>query len=165
MVSEYHRAAAEAITRFGGHVAKYLGDGVMAFSAGVRLTTMTQNARDGLAWRLSMQCRSSAAVGRGGLDCRRACVSIQVRSWLAWTRVRKPTSSAMRRISRGAWRRQPNPGSADHRRDLATTDRRSRFWGRDSAHSNRTEQGSGSRGLLCWVIRLRSITGALKRLH
>jgi class 3 adenylate cyclase/tetratricopeptide (TPR) repeat protein len=30
-VSDYHRAAAEAITRFGGHVAKYLGDGVMAF--------------------------------------------------------------------------------------------------------------------------------------
>src|SRR5215469_13509817 len=30
-VAEYHRAAAEAITRFGGHVAKYLGDGVMAF--------------------------------------------------------------------------------------------------------------------------------------
>ena len=30
-VGSYHRAAAEAITRFGGHVAKYLGDGVMAF--------------------------------------------------------------------------------------------------------------------------------------
>ena len=30
-VAAYHRAAAEAITRFGGHVAKYLGDGVMAF--------------------------------------------------------------------------------------------------------------------------------------
>jgi len=29
-VSEYHRTAAEAITRFGGHVVKYLGDGVMA---------------------------------------------------------------------------------------------------------------------------------------
>src|SRR5712671_8058592 len=27
----FHRAAAEAITRFGGHVAKYLDDGVMAF--------------------------------------------------------------------------------------------------------------------------------------
>src|SRR5215469_10507118 len=27
----YHRAAAEAVTRFGGQVAKYLGDGVMAF--------------------------------------------------------------------------------------------------------------------------------------
>ncbi|MBV8054080.1 MAG: AAA family ATPase, partial [Deltaproteobacteria bacterium] len=31
VVAAYHRAAAEAITRFGGHVAKYLGDGVMAF--------------------------------------------------------------------------------------------------------------------------------------
>src|SRR5713101_1098084 len=30
-VGGYHRAAAEAITRFGGYVAKYLGDGVMAF--------------------------------------------------------------------------------------------------------------------------------------
>ena len=30
-VAGYHRAAAAAITRFGGHVAKYLGDGVMAF--------------------------------------------------------------------------------------------------------------------------------------
>ena len=30
-VAGYQRVAAEAITRFGGHVAKYLGDGVMAF--------------------------------------------------------------------------------------------------------------------------------------
>ncbi len=30
-VAAYHRAAAGAIGRFGGHVAKYLGDGVMAF--------------------------------------------------------------------------------------------------------------------------------------
>jgi class 3 adenylate cyclase len=30
-VAGYHRAAADAISRFGGHVAKYLGDGVMAF--------------------------------------------------------------------------------------------------------------------------------------
>jgi class 3 adenylate cyclase len=29
-VGEYHRVAAEAITRFGGYVVKYLGDGVMA---------------------------------------------------------------------------------------------------------------------------------------
>jgi class 3 adenylate cyclase len=29
-VSEYHSRAADAITRFGGHVVKYLGDGVMA---------------------------------------------------------------------------------------------------------------------------------------
>jgi class 3 adenylate cyclase len=30
-VAAYHRAAAEAVTRYGGHVAQYLGDGVMAF--------------------------------------------------------------------------------------------------------------------------------------
>jgi class 3 adenylate cyclase len=30
IVAGYHRAAAEEITRFGGHVAKYLGDGVTA---------------------------------------------------------------------------------------------------------------------------------------
>jgi class 3 adenylate cyclase len=31
VVAAYHRAAAEAITGYGGHVAKYLGDGVMAY--------------------------------------------------------------------------------------------------------------------------------------
>jgi class 3 adenylate cyclase/predicted ATPase len=31
VVAGYHRAAAEAITRFGGYVAQYLGDGVMAY--------------------------------------------------------------------------------------------------------------------------------------
>jgi predicted ATPase/class 3 adenylate cyclase len=31
MVAGYHRAATKAITRYGGHVAKYLGDGVMAY--------------------------------------------------------------------------------------------------------------------------------------
>jgi class 3 adenylate cyclase len=31
VVAGYHRAAAEAVTRFGGYVAKYLGDGVMAY--------------------------------------------------------------------------------------------------------------------------------------
>jgi class 3 adenylate cyclase/tetratricopeptide (TPR) repeat protein len=30
-VAAYHRAAAHAVTRYGGHVAKFLGDGVMAF--------------------------------------------------------------------------------------------------------------------------------------
>ena len=31
VVAGYHRASAEVIARFGGHVAKYLGDGVMAY--------------------------------------------------------------------------------------------------------------------------------------
>jgi class 3 adenylate cyclase len=30
-VADYHRAVAEVIARYDGHVAKYLGDGVMAF--------------------------------------------------------------------------------------------------------------------------------------
>ena len=31
IIGEYHRAAAQAVERFGGHVAQYLGDGVMAY--------------------------------------------------------------------------------------------------------------------------------------
>src|SRR5713226_6526232 len=31
IVAGYHHTAAQAIERFGGHVAQYLGDGVMAF--------------------------------------------------------------------------------------------------------------------------------------
>jgi len=31
VIGSYHRAATEAITRYGGHVAQYLGDGVMAY--------------------------------------------------------------------------------------------------------------------------------------
>jgi len=31
IVADYHRAAAQAIERFGGHVAQYQGDGVMAY--------------------------------------------------------------------------------------------------------------------------------------
>src|SRR6266478_5197724 len=31
IVASYHRAAAQAVERFGGHVAQYLGDGVMAY--------------------------------------------------------------------------------------------------------------------------------------
>jgi class 3 adenylate cyclase len=31
VIASYHRAAADTVTRFGGHVAKYLGDGVMAY--------------------------------------------------------------------------------------------------------------------------------------
>jgi class 3 adenylate cyclase len=31
LIAEYHRVAAEAIERFGGYVAQYQGDGVMAY--------------------------------------------------------------------------------------------------------------------------------------
>jgi class 3 adenylate cyclase len=59
VVAAYHRAAAEAITRFGGHVAKYLGDGVMAYSAGRRPTIMTANAPHARVSRCSMSSPSS----------------------------------------------------------------------------------------------------------
>jgi class 3 adenylate cyclase len=41
-VAGYQRAAAEAITRFDGRVAKYLGDGVIAYSVGPRRMTTTR---------------------------------------------------------------------------------------------------------------------------
>jgi len=43
--ADYLRSVSETITRFGGYVAKYLGDGVMAYSARPRHTTTTPNAR------------------------------------------------------------------------------------------------------------------------
>src|SRR5579862_375443 len=46
LLADYHRAATEAIIHFGGHVAKYLGDGV-------RRTTMTPNALCARDWRCS----------------------------------------------------------------------------------------------------------------
>src|ERR1700692_421913 len=50
-VAGYHRAAAEAITRFDGHVAKYLGDGVMAYfgSPAAHDNDAERAARAGLA--------------------------------------------------------------------------------------------------------------------
>jgi class 3 adenylate cyclase len=58
-VSEYHRLAADPITRFGGHVVKYLGDGVMALFGGRRRMTTTRIVRRGRDWRLSTPLRSS----------------------------------------------------------------------------------------------------------
>jgi class 3 adenylate cyclase/tetratricopeptide (TPR) repeat protein len=80
VVAAYHRAATEAITRFGGHVAKYLGDGVMAFfgypeahdndaeraaRAGLELLDVISklNQRSGTGFSLSSPARLSARVG------------------------------------------------------------------------------------------------------
>jgi hypothetical protein len=60
-VAGYHRAAAEAITRFGGHVAKYLGDGVMAFFGYPEASTMTRSVPRALAWRFLSPSRSSTS--------------------------------------------------------------------------------------------------------
>jgi class 3 adenylate cyclase len=79
-VAAYHRAAADAIGRFGGHVAKYLGDGVMAYfgypeahdndaeraaRAGLAIldTISKLNERSGTGFSLSSSIRLSARVG------------------------------------------------------------------------------------------------------
>src|ERR1700677_3032807 len=51
VVAGYHRTAAEAIARFGGHVAKYLGDGGVAYfgGAGAPDKEAERAARAGLA--------------------------------------------------------------------------------------------------------------------
>ena len=54
----FHRVAAEAITRSDGHVAKYLGDGVMAYFGWPAAHDNDAEAR-ALDWRLSMPLQSS----------------------------------------------------------------------------------------------------------
>jgi class 3 adenylate cyclase len=61
-VAGYHRAAAEEITRFGGHIVKYLGDGVMALFGypEAHENDAERAARAGLVQRMPIQrtCRS-----------------------------------------------------------------------------------------------------------
>ena len=58
MVAAYHRAAAQAIIRFGGYVAKYLGDGIMAYFGPKRMI-MTANVPHAPLLRSSKLSRSS----------------------------------------------------------------------------------------------------------
>jgi class 3 adenylate cyclase/tetratricopeptide (TPR) repeat protein/energy-coupling factor transporter ATP-binding protein EcfA2 len=80
LLASYHGAAAEVITRYGGHVAKYLGDGVMAFfgypeahdndaeraaRAGLEMLDVISklNQPSGTGFSLSSPVRLSARVG------------------------------------------------------------------------------------------------------
>jgi class 3 adenylate cyclase len=63
-VADYHRAAAQAIERFGGHVAEYQGDGV-PISAGPRPTTTMLSEPHAPVWRLSMRSPNSTSIRRG----------------------------------------------------------------------------------------------------
>ena len=80
LLAAYHGAAADAISRFGGHVAKYLGDGVMAYfgwpvahdndgeravRAGLQLlnTISELNQQSATGFSLSSPVRLSARVG------------------------------------------------------------------------------------------------------
>jgi class 3 adenylate cyclase/tetratricopeptide (TPR) repeat protein len=80
LIAGYHHATAESITRFGGHVAKYLGDGVVAYfgwpeahendaeravRAGLEiLDTLTKlNQQSGAGFSLSSPVKLSARIG------------------------------------------------------------------------------------------------------
>ena len=75
IVAEYHHAMAQAIERFGGNVAQYLGDGVMAYFGWPEAhdNDAERAARAGLAileaiTRLNQHPRASRTVPRGGID-------------------------------------------------------------------------------------------------
>jgi ribosomal protein L40E len=107
-VSGYHRAAAEAIKRFGGHVAKYLGDGVVAFFGYPQAhdNDAERAVRAGLAILESITTlneQPSVPNWRRGLE------SIPVLWW--WARRRQ----ACRRIRRHAQYRGPRAGSGRSR--------------------------------------------------
>jgi predicted ATPase/class 3 adenylate cyclase len=75
MVAGYHRAATEAITRYGGHVAQYLGDGIMAYFGWPEAhdNDAERAARAGLAileavLKLNHGSRGPKLIGRVGID-------------------------------------------------------------------------------------------------
>ena len=50
VISAYQKCVAETVQRFGGFVAKYMGDGVLCISAIRRPMRTTQSGRSGLGW-------------------------------------------------------------------------------------------------------------------
>src|SRR5262249_33725917 len=75
LVASYHRAATEAITRYGGHVAKYLGDGVLAYFGWPEAheNNAERAARAGLGileaiWKLNDNSARPNLTARVGID-------------------------------------------------------------------------------------------------
>ncbi len=68
-VAGYQRAAAEAITRFGGEVVRYVGDGVMAFF-GYPAAHDNDAERAARAGSQSSSARAAQSTARGTSSCR-----------------------------------------------------------------------------------------------
>jgi SAM domain (Sterile alpha motif)/Adenylate and Guanylate cyclase catalytic domain len=64
VIRAYHKACTEVVERWGGHVAKYMGDGVLAYLAGRRRTRMRPSGRSGRVWSWSGRCGASTRRGR-----------------------------------------------------------------------------------------------------
>ena len=105
MVGGYHHAAAQAIERFGGHVAQYLGDGVMAFFGYPEAhdNDAERAARAGLA----ILDAISKLNEHPTQSSRRGSASIQVRWWLARAPAATPMFSAILLTSPRGCRRRP----------------------------------------------------------
>ena len=95
IVGEYHRAAAQTIERFGGAVAQYLGDGVMAYFGWPEAhdNDAERAARAGLAILEAISKLNEQPVRPSS---RREWASIQARWWLAAAPARTQTYSATR---------------------------------------------------------------------
>ena len=106
IVGEYHGAAAQAVERFGGRVAQYLGDGVMAYFGWPEAhdNDAERAARAGLA---ILDAISKPNEHPPTPNSPRGLGSIQARWWWAQVRAKTATYSATRPILPRACRRLP----------------------------------------------------------
>jgi class 3 adenylate cyclase len=51
ILNAYHQACTRTVAEFGGYVAKYMGDGVLAYFGYPKLTRMMPSGPSGLGWR------------------------------------------------------------------------------------------------------------------
>jgi class 3 adenylate cyclase len=110
IISAYHRCSTELIERNGGFVAKYMGDGVLAYFGYPQAQSMMPSTRFAPALLWSRQCRSSRPPPVPPCKC--ASESRLASSWSATSSVpERPWSrrlSARRRTLPLASRRWPN---------------------------------------------------------
>jgi len=69
VIGAYHRCVAAAIERAGGFVAKYMGDGVLAYFGYPPPTSMMPSGRCAAGWRWWRRCSGSTPQPRRGCRC------------------------------------------------------------------------------------------------
>jgi hypothetical protein len=109
IIASYHRTTAQAISRFGGHVAQYLGDGVVAYFGWPEAhdNAAESAARAGLS--IVEQITKLSLHNRGTSGSQREWASTPGQLWWEQDQAMKLTFSVMYRISLHAPRLQRNP--------------------------------------------------------